>query len=62
MTENENVTEEYTENEAAKPKSGKKEKIISFAAKVLQREFQSGKTSQTAGGITLLHRLPALSH
>lgn len=35
MTENENVTEEYTENEAAKPKSGKKEKIISFAAKVL---------------------------
>ena len=35
MTENENLTEEYTDAEAVKPRSGKKEKIISFAAKVL---------------------------
>ncbi len=35
MTENENIKEEYTDDEAVKPSSGKKEKIISFAAKVL---------------------------
>ena len=35
MAENENITEEYTDDEAVKPKNGKKDKIISHAAKVL---------------------------
>ena len=28
MTENENIKEEYTDDEAVKPSSGKKEKIL----------------------------------
>lgn len=35
MTENENITEEYTEEEAVKPRSSKKDKIFSLAAKIM---------------------------